>query len=93
MCSPSARGPRPRGVFTTSCTFPPAMRSTASTTPGCESPTFATTVDTTIPPLDANEPYRAKYLEPHEHWGLDFTLTALDFSVPIRIRPIRVRLG
>jgi hypothetical protein len=30
---------------------------------------------------------------PHEHWGLDFTQTALDFSVPIRIRPSRVRLG
>jgi PPOX class probable F420-dependent enzyme len=50
-------------------------------------------IDGTIPPLDANERYRAKYAEPHEHWGLDFTQTARDFRVPIRIRPTRVRLG
>lgn len=50
-------------------------------------------IDVTIPPLDAHELYRAKYREPHAHWGLDFTQTALDFSVPIRIRPTRVRLG
>ena len=50
-------------------------------------------IDATIPPLDAHERYRAKYREPHAHWGLDFTQTARDFSVPIRIRPTRVRLG
>ncbi len=50
-------------------------------------------IDATIPPLDVHERYRAKYEEPHAHWGLDFTQTALDFSVPIRIRPTRVRLG
>jgi len=50
-------------------------------------------IDTTIPPLDAHELYRAKYREPHAHWGLDFTQTARDFCVPIRIRPTRVRLG
>ena len=50
-------------------------------------------IDGTIPPLDVHERYRAKYTEPHAHWGLDFTQTALDFSVPIRIRPTRVRLG
>jgi PPOX class probable F420-dependent enzyme len=50
-------------------------------------------IDGTIPPLDAHERYRAKYAEPHAHWGLDFTRTALDFSVPIRIRPSRVRVG
>jgi hypothetical protein len=50
-------------------------------------------IDPTIPPLDAHERYQAKYGEPHAHWGLDFTQTALDFSVPIRIRPTRVRLG
>jgi len=50
-------------------------------------------IDATIPPLDVHERYRAKYTEPHAHWGLDFTQTALDFSVPIRIRPTRVRLG
>ena len=50
-------------------------------------------VDPTIPPLDAYAAYVAKYREPHAHWGLDFTQTALDFSVPIRIRPTRVRLA
>ncbi len=50
-------------------------------------------IDRTIPPMDTHERYRAKYTEPHAHWGLDFTKTALDFSVPIRIRPTRVRLG
>ena len=50
-------------------------------------------IDATIPPLDAHERYRAKYREPHAHWGLDFTQTAREFSVPIRIQPTRVRLG
>jgi PPOX class probable F420-dependent enzyme len=50
-------------------------------------------IDRTIPRLDTNGPYVAKYTEPHAHWDLDFTQTALDFSVPIRIRPTRVRLG
>ena len=50
-------------------------------------------IDATIPPLDAHELYRAKYREPHAHWGLDFTQTARGFSVPIRIQPTRVRLG
>ena len=50
-------------------------------------------IDTTIPPLDVHERYRAKYEAPHAHWGLDFIQTALDFSVPIRIRPTRVRIG
>jgi len=50
-------------------------------------------VDRTIPPLDAHERYRAKYEEPHAHWGLDFTQTSLDFSLPIRIQPVRVRVG
>ena len=48
--------------------------------------------DETIPPLDVHEAYVAKYREPHEHWGMDFVETARDFSVPIRIRPRRVRL-
>jgi PPOX class probable F420-dependent enzyme len=50
-------------------------------------------IDRTIPPLDANPRYVAKYTEPHAHWGLDFTETAKAFSVPIRIQPTRVRLG
>lgn len=50
-------------------------------------------IDTTIPPMDVHERYVAKYTEPHAHWGLDFTQTALDFSLPIRIWPTRIRLG
>jgi PPOX class probable F420-dependent enzyme len=50
-------------------------------------------IDATLPPLDTHELYVAKYREPHEHWGLDLSQSALDFSVPIRIRPTRVRLG
>ncbi|GMQ94716.1 MAG: TIGR03667 family PPOX class F420-dependent oxidoreductase [Acidimicrobiia bacterium] len=53
----------------------------------------AAVADAAFPSLDAHELYRAKYREPHAHWGLDFTQTARDFSVPIRIRPTRVRLG
>jgi PPOX class probable F420-dependent enzyme len=50
-------------------------------------------IDRTIAPLDVHERYRAKYTEPHAHWGLDFTQTALDFEVPIRIHPTRIRRG
>lgn len=50
-------------------------------------------IDQTIPQLDANGPYMAKYREPHEYWGLDFAQTASAFSSPIRIRPTRVYLG
>lgn len=50
-------------------------------------------VDPTIPPLDVHPRYRAKYEAPHAHWGLDFTQTAVDFSLPIRITPTRVRVG
>jgi len=50
-------------------------------------------VDPTIPASDRHERYMAKYAEPLAHWGMDSTQTALDFSVPIRIRPTRVRLG
>lgn len=35
--------------------------------------------------------YRAKYRSPLAHWGMDEEQTALDFSVPIRIRPTRIR--
>lgn len=50
-------------------------------------------IDEAIPPMDVHERYRAKYTGPHEHWGLDFTQTALDFSAPIRIDATRVRVG
>jgi PPOX class probable F420-dependent enzyme len=50
-------------------------------------------VDHSIPPMDVHERYRAKYEEPHAHWGLDFTNTARVFDLPIRIRPQRIRLA
>lgn len=50
-------------------------------------------IDRSIPPMDEHPRYRAKYAQPHEHWGLDFTNTARDFSQPIRIRPQRVRIA
>jgi PPOX class probable F420-dependent enzyme len=50
-------------------------------------------VDATIPPWDQNATYRAKYLEPLEHWDMDEAQTASDFSVPIRITPRRVRVA
>jgi len=40
---------------------------------------------------DVHPAYRAKYREPLAHWGMDERQTADDFSVPIRIRPDRVR--
>ena len=50
-------------------------------------------VDPTIPPSDRHEAYRSKYREPLAHWGMGEGATALDFSVPVRIRPTRVRVG
>jgi PPOX class probable F420-dependent enzyme len=50
-------------------------------------------IDPSIAPSDVHEAYRSKYREPLEHWAMDEAQTARDFSVPIRIRPIRVRLG
>ena len=49
-------------------------------------------VDRSIPASDVYPPYQAKYIEPLAHWGMDEEQTARDFSVPIRIRPTRVRL-
>lgn len=50
-------------------------------------------VDPTIPPSDVHPGYRAKYRAPLAHWKMDEATTAREFSVPIRIRPIRVRIG
>jgi PPOX class probable F420-dependent enzyme len=50
-------------------------------------------VDPTIPPSDVHEAYQAKYREPLIHWGMDEAKTAADFSVPVRIRPTRVRVA
>jgi PPOX class probable F420-dependent enzyme len=50
-------------------------------------------IDPSIAPSDVHAAYRVKYRDPLEHWAMDEAQTARDFSVPIRIRPIRVRLG
>jgi PPOX class probable F420-dependent enzyme len=49
-------------------------------------------IDPSIPPSDRHEAYAVKYREPLAHWEMDEAQTARDFSVPIRIRPTRVRL-
>jgi PPOX class probable F420-dependent enzyme len=49
-------------------------------------------IDPTIPPSDRHPAYAAKYREPLAHWGMDEAETARSFSVPIRIRPRRVRV-
>jgi len=49
-------------------------------------------IDPSVAPSDVHPAYRAKYAEPLAHWGLDEAETARDFSVPIRIRPLRVRV-
>jgi PPOX class probable F420-dependent enzyme len=51
------------------------------------------TVDRSVPPSDVHATYRAKYLEPHAHWELDVAQVAIDFSVPLRITPRRVRVA
>jgi PPOX class probable F420-dependent enzyme len=50
-------------------------------------------IDAAIPPSDVHPAYRAKYREPLAHWQMDEAITAREFSVPIRIRPTRVRVG
>ena len=41
---------------------------------------------------DTHPTYRAKYEQPLEHWKMDEKETADEFSVPIRIRPERIRI-
>ena len=48
--------------------------------------------DPSIPPSDVHAAYRAKYAQPLAHWGMDEAETARAFSVPLRIRPRRIRL-
>jgi PPOX class probable F420-dependent enzyme len=50
-------------------------------------------IDSSTPPSDEHPAYRAKYAEPLAHWQMDASETARSFSVPIRIRPIRVRVA
>jgi PPOX class probable F420-dependent enzyme len=53
----------------------------------------AAVVDASIPPSDVHPAFRAKYVAPLAHWGMDEAETARSFSVPIRITPTRVRVG
>lgn len=49
-------------------------------------------IDPSIAPSDVHPAYREKYRDPLAHWEMDEAKTAADFSVPIRIRPERVRI-
>jgi PPOX class probable F420-dependent enzyme len=49
-------------------------------------------VDPSILPSDRHPAYAAKYRGPLAHWEMDEAATARSFSVPIRIRPRRVRV-
>jgi PPOX class probable F420-dependent enzyme len=49
-------------------------------------------IDPSIPPSDRHPVYAAKYREPLAHWEMDESETARTFSVPVRIRPRRVRV-
>jgi PPOX class probable F420-dependent enzyme len=48
-------------------------------------------IDPTLPPSNVHVAYRAKYFAPLAHWKMDEAETAADFSVPIRIRPLKIR--
>ena len=50
-------------------------------------------IDPTVVPSDRHPAYRPKYHEPNQHWGMDDAQVGLDFSVPIRIIPRRVRVA
>ena len=50
-------------------------------------------IDLSIAPSDVHLAYRAKYRVPLAHWDMDEATTALEFSVPVRITPVRVRVG
>jgi PPOX class probable F420-dependent enzyme len=50
-------------------------------------------IDRSVPPSDRHPPYYAKYLEPHAHWEMAVADVARDFSVPVRITPVRVRVA
>ena len=50
-------------------------------------------IDPGTPPSDVYPPYQRKYVEPLRHWSMDEAETARDFSVPIRITPVRVRVA
>jgi len=54
---------------------------------------MTSSVNPAIEPSDVHPAYRAKYRDPLAHWEMDEATTAREFSVPIRITPVRVRVG
>lgn len=48
-------------------------------------------VDPAVPPSDRHPAYASKFREALGHWGLEVEQTARDFSVAVRITPIRTR--
>jgi PPOX class probable F420-dependent enzyme len=48
-------------------------------------------VDAAAMASDVHPAYLAKYHAPLEHWEMDEAETAREFSVPVRIRPVRIR--
>ncbi|MEO5941673.1 MAG: TIGR03667 family PPOX class F420-dependent oxidoreductase, partial [Candidatus Limnocylindrales bacterium] len=53
----------------------------------------AAAIDPAIAASNVHTAYRAKYRGPLAHWAMDEATTAGEFSVPIRIRPARVRIA
>lgn len=50
-------------------------------------------VDGTVPPADRHAAYAAKHRAAYAHWKMDAAQAAIDFSVPLRITPSRVRIA
>jgi PPOX class probable F420-dependent enzyme len=50
-------------------------------------------VDEAALPSDVHPAYAAKYHAPLAHWEMDEAETAREFSVPVRITPVRIRVG
>jgi PPOX class probable F420-dependent enzyme len=48
-------------------------------------------VDAAAMASDVHPAYLAKYHAPLAHWGMDEGETAREFSVPVRITPVRIR--
>jgi PPOX class probable F420-dependent enzyme len=51
------------------------------------------TVDRSVPPADRHAEFAAKHREAYAHWDMDPAQAAIDFSVPLRITPRRVRIA
>jgi PPOX class probable F420-dependent enzyme len=48
-------------------------------------------VDEAVLPSDVHPAYAAKYHAPLVHWEMNEAQTAREFSVPVRITPVRIR--